>query len=389
LGNDGILGSISDVTTNIANLTLNQDGDKFSFEKNNETFVEFDFDISKSNLTLLGVSLQKQNPSDTKGYILLKGLNLTSQNSTKTVYMDRIDTTSNRVCILDDEVLIISQISSTCTSSGEVSLTCDGTKQGDYTCTLLNNSRYKIEGLRHSATIEYTYTTQTTTTNGGSGGSGGGGSRKTYQCNDKKDNDNDGLIDLNDPGCTDKNDDDEYNYICKEKWVCTNWEPAVCPAEQTQTRTCEDVNHCGTQTYKEPTVKYCKYNEPVQDVQEAKQTTQEQPSEIAEPVTSKNNQNLMWYIVVGIVLALAVSGAGYIFYSQKGLNNSFQETKRPVFQQTQVRQQNIFDQGSVMRLETYFIKMMSQGYPRDKIRETILKVGWKQDIVDYVFARIK
>jgi hypothetical protein len=396
LGNDGILGSISDVTTNIANLTLNQDGDKFSFEKNNETFVEFDFDISKSNLTLLGVSLQKQNPSDTKGYILLKGLNLTSQNSTKTVYMDRIDTTSNRVCILDDEVLIISQISSTCTSSGEVSLTCDGTKQGDYTCTLLNNSRYKIEGLRHSATIEYTYTTQTTTTNGGSGGSGGGGSRKTYQCNDKKDNDNDGLIDLNDPGCTDKNDDDEYNYICKEKWVCTNWEPAVCPAEQTQTRTCEDVNRCGTQAYKEPTVKYCKHNEPVQDVQEAKQTTQEQPQQIK--TSSQKAKGWFLYVFVGTILIIAMLGIGYVFYPQisdifqpKSMADFRQQPTQKIFsQQREIQTQQLsFNPASVKRLEIYARKMMSEGYPRDKIREAILKVGWKQDIVDYVFARIK
>ncbi len=38
----------------------------------------------------------------------------------------------------------------------------------------------------------------------------------TYACNDGYDNDGDGRIDMNDPGCTSYNDNDEYNYIAPQ-----------------------------------------------------------------------------------------------------------------------------------------------------------------------------
>jgi cysteine-rich repeat protein len=280
--------------------------------------------------------------------------------------------------------------SSTC--SVETGYTCSGTPSicarcGDGNCT---------NGIETCSSCPTDCGSCPSSGGSSSGGGGGGGSRKTYQCNDKKDNDNDGLIDLNDPGCTDKNDDDEYNYICKEKWVCTNWEPAVCPAEQTQTRTCEDVNRCGTQAYKEPTVKYCKHNEPVQDVQEAKQTTQEQPQQIK--TSSQKAKGWFLYVFVGTILIIAMLGIGYVFYPQisdifqpKSMADFRQQPTQKIFsQQREIQTQQLsFNPASVKRLEIYARKMMSEGYPRDKIREAILKVGWKQDIVDYVFARIK
>jgi len=95
------------------------------------------------------------------------------------------------------------------------------------------------------------------------GGGGGGGGRRTYQCNDRKDNDKDGLIDMKDPGCEDKKDDDETNPIkCKEKWVCNEWKPEVCPENGIQTRECTEDNNCETEEFEEPTTKKCDYKEP-------------------------------------------------------------------------------------------------------------------------------
>jgi len=55
----------------------------------------------------------------------------------------------------------------------------------------------------------------------------------TKECNDGNDNDGDGLIDLNDPGCIDENDDNETDetpplnltYFIQDtsKWVLPNW----------------------------------------------------------------------------------------------------------------------------------------------------------------------
>lgn len=78
-----------------------------------------------------------------------------------------------------------------------------------------------------------------------SGGGGSGSGRK--QCSDNKDNDGDGLIDLADPGCDSRNDNDETNSLtsssCMERWVCNDWSECV---DGTQTRTCQDWNVCGT-----------------------------------------------------------------------------------------------------------------------------------------------
>ncbi|MCX6707558.1 MAG: tandem-95 repeat protein [Candidatus Woesearchaeota archaeon] len=46
---------------------------------------------------------------------------------------------------------------------------------------------------------------------GGGGGGGGGKPPVVYQCNDHKDNDGDGLVDMADPGCTSLKDNSEYN----------------------------------------------------------------------------------------------------------------------------------------------------------------------------------
>ena len=104
---------------------------------------------------------------------MIKGIDLVSQGQTKTVYMDRIDTGSNRVCVIDDDILTIEEISGDCSGAGEVSLVCDGSQQGNYRCSLVG-SKYKIEGLSHSAAVEYTYVAPVIN----NGGGGGGGSSK-------------------------------------------------------------------------------------------------------------------------------------------------------------------------------------------------------------------
>ncbi|MFC1754109.1 hypothetical protein ACFL96_12085 [Thermoproteota archaeon] len=55
-------------------------------------------------------------------------------------------------------------------------------------------------------------------------------------------------------GVPDEEDEDKFpspsagayvSGICNENWECTDWKPAVCTTE-TQTRTCQDMNNCGT-----------------------------------------------------------------------------------------------------------------------------------------------
>ncbi len=44
----------------------------------------------------------------------------------------------------------------------------------------------------------------------------------TYACNDGYDNDGDGRIDMNDPGCTSPTDNDEYNYAAPQTYACND-----------------------------------------------------------------------------------------------------------------------------------------------------------------------
>jgi hypothetical protein len=44
---------------------------------------------------------------------------------------------------------------------------------------------------------------------------------------------------------------------CVENWNCNGWIPSVCPSSGKQTRTCNDINNCGTSLYKPETSKNC------------------------------------------------------------------------------------------------------------------------------------
>ena len=46
--------------------------------------------------------------------------------------------------------------------------------------------------------------------------------QQTYACNDNIDNDGDGLIDMNDSGCTSQTDTDEYNYVQPPAYACND-----------------------------------------------------------------------------------------------------------------------------------------------------------------------
>lgn len=87
-----------------------------------------------------------------------------------------------------------------------------------------------------------TYRESTSSPPGSSSSGGGGGGGVDKQCNDKKDNDKDGLIDYpDDPGCKNINDDNETDVICIYKWQCGEW--GVC-VNGAQTRECTDLNKC-------------------------------------------------------------------------------------------------------------------------------------------------
>src|SRR3989344_2355124 len=147
----------------------------------NVTLVNFSWDFSQKTLNLANVTVERETIVD-KGSILMRGITLPS-GTTKTLYVDNVDASIDRLCIKDAFIDKISEISSDCTGAGETAITCPGTT-GGYACTKEEgNTRYKITGLSYTGIIEQAAPSDGDEGTGGtaaaSGGGGGGAAAPT------------------------------------------------------------------------------------------------------------------------------------------------------------------------------------------------------------------
>lgn len=204
--------NLSSIITNIKNLTIlingltnfNVSGEQIvQFKDNNEIIIEFTHNFSLTTLNLTNILINTTNINN-KGAMLIKGLKL-QENKTKIVYIDKMSN-SNKVCIKDEEINSIIEISDNCNNNSEFSVVCDGSLQNNYSCSL-NGSRYKITGLTHSGVIEYEVSEeQSSSTATSSGGS------------------------------------------CYYKWNCSEWSSCI---ENKQTRVCKNIGTC-SDSYRKP-----------------------------------------------------------------------------------------------------------------------------------------
>lgn len=184
---DSIQGNASNVVTSnssISSLILEINGstnitkqflgeEEVVFKDASDTIVEFIYTFATATAFNLGdVEIISQTVSSQDSYLIVKGINLSG--TTKTVYFNKNNNNANRICIKDEEISSLSQITSDCSNSSgnEFSLTCDGTMQNGYTCSMYNSTRYNVSGLNHSGVKEYTYTATVQNTGGGGGGGG-------------------------------------------------------------------------------------------------------------------------------------------------------------------------------------------------------------------------
>ncbi|MBD3163602.1 S8 family serine peptidase [Candidatus Woesearchaeota archaeon] len=126
-------------------------------DANNNTVVYFNFTFNSSNiLDLYNMTIAKHNSTAANSSILIRGISLRAQNTTKTVYLERI-LNSTGICIKDSEIPSIGNISSACTAPGETWLACPGSN-ANYSCVFSNrNTKYKVTGLFHSGIREQAY----------------------------------------------------------------------------------------------------------------------------------------------------------------------------------------------------------------------------------------
>ncbi len=197
-----IKGDKNNINTNILNLSFNINGSEnipmnleglqtVKFFQSSRTLLEFNFNLSNStvldftNLSILNAS------NSSLGGVVVRGINLPS-GVTKTAYVERVDQNKNGLCIKDEEIDWIDNISSDCSLSNEYKIECDGSTQNGYTCTYNSSSNlYKVTGLSHSGVVQLSYTQSSgssssssgSSSGGGSSGGGGGGGNIGYVCN--------------------------------------------------------------------------------------------------------------------------------------------------------------------------------------------------------------
>jgi hypothetical protein len=233
-GIDTLIGNANSINTTLPNLTI-KIGNltdlsqvfngtwKISFDDNGTTLIEFDFNLSKI-LNLTKIMMEKQSNSSF-GYTLVNGLSL---ESTKTVYVERVDSSVNGICIKDADISSISQISDNCNDISEIKIECDGTLQSSYVCSYNSTaSKYKITGLNNSGLKQINYakpTASTSAATGGGGGSNSGGGSGS----------------------------------CLEKWQCNEWLKCI---NNLQTRACNEINRCNTLFSKPSETRLCTINE--------------------------------------------------------------------------------------------------------------------------------
>ena len=123
---------------------------------NKLTVLEFDFDFSKHILNLTNLTIDRQLPR-AKGSLLVKGLNL--YGLTKTAYIDRVDKRKSSVCIKDQEISSINEISIRCNRKDEYRVNCNlfnfFRRRIPYSCSYIRSSnKYMITGLNHSGIVQ-------------------------------------------------------------------------------------------------------------------------------------------------------------------------------------------------------------------------------------------
>ena len=158
---DNIIGNSTYIQNNFDNITVNVNGtndpltangiSNVTIKENNNSVVEFEFNFSADILDLSNITILKQTSNDS-GSIIVSGINL-PENKTKTIYIDNLNPVINTICIKDEEIASITEITINCNGTSELLLTCDSVEIEGYKCTDLG-TRYEVTGLIHSGIVE-------------------------------------------------------------------------------------------------------------------------------------------------------------------------------------------------------------------------------------------
>lgn len=243
IGNKSSLDSENNFSILISGIALNDSlnystkntNQPIEIKKNGSTIISFRHNFTSYPLDLKNTTIKLNNANSTFGYIIVNGIN-----DTKTVYFDKKNSSSNQVCIKDNAISTISDISDDCDHDDEYLINCPGDSDG-YSCTITNNT-FKITGLEHSAIREIISTTCSTNWSC-STWSNCTNLVKSRTCTDINNCD----TTSEKPALTEACVPTEVLKSCVSNWTCTNWSTCT---DGFQIRTCTDKNNCNTKTNK-------------------------------------------------------------------------------------------------------------------------------------------
>ena len=110
-----------------------------SFDKNENAEVD-----------LSAIEILRNDESALVGFVIVKNVKL-DEDETKSVYLDIISG-SGEVCLKDEDLVSVDEISDDCSGKGEILISCPGVV-GGYSCRY-SNDQYEVSGLSHSGVRE-------------------------------------------------------------------------------------------------------------------------------------------------------------------------------------------------------------------------------------------
>jgi len=231
---------------NSINYSMNVSSQQVQIKKNGTTIIIFNHNFSSSPINFKNLTIKLNGASSSFGYIIINGIN-----EDKSVYFDKKNSSSNQICIKDEVISSISNISADCNDRDEYLINCPGASDG-YNCSI-NNSTFYVTGLEHSAVKEFTSTICLTNWSC-SAWSNCTNLVRNRTCTDTSNcSTTVGRPSLSE-SCTPA---DIITSTCSPMWTCTDWSPEKCSADENQTRTCTDTKKCNTSSGKPKETQVC------------------------------------------------------------------------------------------------------------------------------------
>lgn len=227
----------------------------------------------------------------------------------------------------------------------DTSIACDPTINGfepgtgGVCVSELENETYSTEFYWTNETSPGSQTTPQGPGGSGGGGSSGSGGGATY-------------LGAGLPSCT-------------ESWDCTSWQPDPCSQEETQTRTCTDLNDCGTEVNKPSESRIC----PVPG------------SEGIEDVNGKSKRDYWWLYLILVIILLILIGILLYFFTIKPKNN---------FKGLKKKHSPLYNSNEAKTILKKFVKnASSKGYNKKQIKNFLKKYKLKKEHLKDALSSIK